>query len=116
MLGMATFMIPAFVRTATATCLLAAALLGCNRPDEAMCRETCRHYGKLAYWDKANVDIDAAEPAARDALRAEKQKDFETRLEAGLTQCVMACKSSNSEPQSKCILEAQTLAAAKKCR
>ena len=113
---MATFKPTNMFRAVAAAGLLIAATAGCNRPDEALCQDTCRHYGKLAYWDKAEVEIAAAEPAKRDALRAEKQKDFETRLAAGLTQCVMGCKSSNSEAQSKCILEAQTLAAAKKCR
>ena len=96
--------------------VLVALVVGCSRPSAKDCEEGLRNWFTLVYWDKAEKEIAEAPPEKREALRAEKVKEKDRQLEAGITLGINQCRSSRDKDGVKCMKEAKTAAQALKCR
>jgi hypothetical protein len=95
--------------------LLASTLaIGC-KGDPEKCDQACRNYAELIYWDKANVEIEAAPVAQRDELRKQKLAEFTKNLENGMHACTSKCLSANNDTQIKCLIDAKTAKEARVC-
>jgi hypothetical protein len=90
------------------------AIAGC-KGDPEKCDKACRNYAELIYWDKANVEIEAAPVEKRDELRKQKLAEFTKNLELGINTCSSKCLSANNDDQTKCLLEAKTAKDARAC-
>jgi hypothetical protein len=93
-----------------------ALVVGCSRPSAKDCEEALRNWFTLVYWDKAEKEIAAAPPEQREALRAEKVKEKDKQLEAGIELGINQCRASRDKDGVKCMKDAKTAAQALKCR
>lgn len=94
--------------------LIFSTLAGC-KGDPEKCDQACRNYANLIFWDKANVEIDAAPADKRDELRKQKLAEFTKNLELGINTCTSKCLSANNDDDTKCLLAAKTAEQAKAC-
>jgi len=94
--------------------LLVFAALGC-KGDPVKCEKACRNYAELVYWKQADVEINAAPLAERDALRKKKMGEFSNNLSKGVDMCTSKCMSANNDKTTNCLLEAKTAEQAKGC-
>lgn len=104
------------IRSAVVALVLALAVTGCKRPSAESCDEALRNYARLQYWEKAEVEIAAAPPAERDALRKTKIAEHDTMVEDGLTMAISQCRAARDFEGVKCMKEAHTAAQARACR
>lgn len=93
-----------------------ALVVGCSRPSAKDCEEAIRNWYTLLFWEQAEAEIANAPADQRDALRAEKAKEKETKLEKGLELGINQCRGARDHDGVKCMKEAKTAAQARKCR
>ncbi len=94
--------------------VLVLAALGC-KGDPTKCEKACRNYAELVFWKQADVEINAAPTAERDALRKKKMGEFTHNLSKGVDMCTSKCMSANNDKTTNCLLDAKTAEQAKKC-
>ena len=90
-------------------------VLGACKGDAQKCDTGCRNFAKLRYWKAADVEIAAAPPDQRDALRKQKLADFDRKLEGGIDMCVSQCQSANNDTDIECMIAATTEAQVSAC-
>jgi hypothetical protein len=93
-----------------------ALVAGCSRPSAKDCEEAARNWFTLVYWEKAEAEIAAAPPEQREAMRAEKAKEKERQLNAGIELAINQCRGARDHDGVKCMKAAKTAAEARKCR
>lgn len=96
-----------------ATALAASA---CSKPKAEECEEAIRGWFTLIYWEDAEKLIADAPPEQREALRAAKLADRDACLKVGLDLSVRQCRAARDFDFIKCMKNARTAAAARKCR
>ena len=105
-------------RAAVLLCLLTVAV-ACRRATPEQCDKLCMRYNELGYWERFEKDAAALAPEARDALRAERQKQWDEivkrEFDPGRENCVKECRRSAKPEDIECVEGAKTLAAAKDC-
>lgn len=87
----------------------AAATLATPVLDRAACDRACRNFASLKYWSVADGEIASLPPAARDDARKQKSAELETKLEAGMVNCVTRCLSADNAAQTACMGDAKSL-------
>jgi hypothetical protein len=83
-------------------------LLCACKGDAKKCEQMCRNYFTLTYWKQADVELAAAPPEQRDAVRKRQTGEFDSRLGNGLDLCVTKCRSANNDDDMECMLAAKT--------
>ena len=105
-------------RLAVLISLLVAAA-GCRRATPEQCDKLCMRYNELGYWERFEKDAARLAPEARDALRAERQKQWDEiakrEFDPGRENCVKECRRSAKPEDIECVEAAKTLSAAKDC-
>ena len=96
------------------TAVLVTLALGCQG-DPQKCEQAVRNYASLVYWKQADKEIAAAPPEKRDAMRQDKNAEFQAQLEKGLQTLVSQCTSANNKDQITCMIDAKTAEQAKAC-
>lgn len=105
-------------RAAVLLSLLAAAA-GCRRATPEQCDKLCMRYNELGYWDRFDKDAAGLDAAAREKLRAERQKEWDEiarrEFDPGRENCVKECRRAAKPEDIECVDGATTLAAAEAC-
>lgn len=104
------------IRSVVLAVVLVVAMSGCKRPSSQACEEALRNYATLLYWEKAEVEIAAAPPAERDALRTTKLAERDKLIAEGMMMAVSQCRAARDFDGVKCMKEAHTPAQARACR
>jgi hypothetical protein len=94
------------------------ALGGCMKAcngDPDKCEQACRNYAQLVFWEKADVEINAAPAEKRDEMRKQKLAEFTKNMENGLPTCTSKCLSANNETDMTCMINAKTAKQVKAC-
>lgn len=101
----------------TAALVLALAGFGaCSRGTAADCDRGCRNYYSLHFWDRADKELAAAPAGERDALRAKKLEELDSKLKSGdLNMCVSQCQKAATNEQVACMIGARTMAESEAC-
>ena len=90
-------------------------LAACNKSNVQKCDLGCRNYFKLHYWKDADAEIAAAPPEQRDAVRAQKNAEYDDRMMKNLDLCVTKCQSGADQKRVQCWIDATTAEQAEKC-
>lgn len=104
------------IRSVVLAVVLVVAMSSCKRPSSQACEEALRNYATLLYWEQAEVEIAAALPAERDALRATKLAERDKLITEGMMMAVSQCRAARDFDGVKCMKEAHTAAQARACR
>ena len=96
--------------------LLVLLLAACHKAEVQKCDLGCRNYFKLHYWKDADQAINEAPPEQRDALRAQKNAEFDSRMMQNLDLCVTKCQSGADSHRAQCWIDATTAEDAEKCQ
>jgi hypothetical protein len=91
----------------------------CQRPNAEQCERLCWRFNELHFWEAFEKEAESLTPAAREALRAERQEawdEMKTReFDPGLENCVRDCRKAGKPDEVDCVERAESSAAAKKC-
>jgi hypothetical protein len=94
---------------------LALAFLSACKGDLVRCEKACRNYATLTYWKKHDLEIAAAPPERRAAMKHDALARFQNGLEEGIDLCINQCTSANNDDQTTCMIEAKTADALDAC-
>ena len=96
-----------------------AGLAACQRPTGEQCEQLCWRYNELGFWEHFKAESTDLAPAARDKLRAERQKEWAEikarKFDPGLENCMRDCRRGGSPDDVTCVERARSLAEAKDC-
>lgn len=104
------------IRSVVLALVVVLAAPACKRPSSQACEEALRNYATLLYWEKAEVEIAAAPPEQREALRAAKLAERDKLIDEGMMMAVSQCRAARDFDGVKCMKEAHTAAQARACR
>ena len=110
---------PRFIVAVALVALAVASLAGCQKPTGEQCERICWRYNELAYWERFESEARNLAPAAREKLRAERQKAWAAmrarKFDPQLENCIRDCRRGASLDDVACMEKARTTAEAKAC-
>jgi hypothetical protein len=99
--------------------MCAAAVSGCERPTAEQCERMCWRINELHFWERFEREDKNKDPAAREQLRAERQKlwaEMKARkFDPGLENCLKDCRRGAYPSDVECVEKARTAAQATDC-